>query len=205
VTHDKFALAKQYDFGPDDITSYDIEKREATPTDETANVPSSIAATTREIRMQGYKAGVTPSGDIIMQKYGNINWRDIDFLGLQLQRFTGDTETLVRWANQISEYVKSVNPNTVIFVQLTFRQASNCYDPNETPALSEDCIVDVKQSINKLEYSLSRLAEVKTVDGYIISYLPTDATSWPRNYCPQELCNPANFDRILTYIESIRR
>lgn len=203
VTGIKFAIAKQYNFGPDDVIVYDIEDWPATPSEESADVVGSIDAVMKAIRDQGYKAGVTPDYNMIVQNYKQIDWQNVDLLGMQIQRFTGDTERLVKWANEISEYVKSVNPNTEVFAQVTFRQASNCYSWNERPAVDPNCNVDVEQSLGRLEHSISEVAKIKTVDGFIVSYLPTDVTSIPRTPCPPELCNPRNLDRILSHIEDI--
>jgi hypothetical protein len=197
ITKNKFRIAKDYQFNSSDIVVYDIENRSTTPRYEKMDPVSSISQVMQTIRWEGYKAGITPDYEFITTYYKEIEWKNVDFLGIQIQRFTNNYELLLKWAAEISSFVKSKNPNTEVFIQLSFRHASNCYDSENNRGVDNACKIDVYKTLQVLKQNLSALAQLHTVDGFIISY--------PRHLCPAELCTPTNLDEIMVHIENIQR
>jgi uncharacterized phage-like protein YoqJ len=197
ITKNKFQIAQDYHFDSNDIIVYDIENRPSTPRYEKMDPVSSISKVMQSIRSQGYKAGVTPDYEFITTYYKKIEWENVDFLGIQIQRFTNNYELLLKWAAEISAFVKAKNPNIEVFVQLSFRHASNCYDSEGNHRMDNACKVDVDETMRVLKENLSAVAQLETVDGFIISY--------PNYSCPTELCTPSNLDMIMTHIENIKR
>jgi hypothetical protein len=195
IIKNKFQITKGYHFDSNDIVVYDIENRSSTPRYERLDPVSSISKVMQTIRMEGYKAGVTPDYEFISTYYKEIEWENVDFLGIQIQRFTNNYELLLKWAAEISAFVKSKNPDIEVFVQLSFRHANNCYDSEGSLHLNKSCEVDVNETMRVLKENLSAVAQLETVDGFIISY--------PRDLCPDELCTPSNLDMIMTHLENI--
>jgi hypothetical protein len=197
IIKNRFQIAKYDHFDSNDIVVYDIENRSSTPRYEKSDPVSSISRVMETIRREGYKAGVTPDYEFITTYYKELEWENVDFLGIQIQRFSNNYELLLKWANEISAFVKSKNPNTEVFVQLSFRQASNCYHSEGNRGVDHACKVDPHETMRILKENLSAVAQLQTVDGFIISY--------PRHLCPSELCTPANLDEIMTHVENIGR
>lgn len=205
ITKNKFQVARNYHFDSNDIIVYDIENRPSTPKYERMDPVSSISKVMQTIRSQGYKAGVTPDYEFITTYYKEIEWQNVDFLGIQIQRFSNNYELLLKWAAEISIFVKAKNPDIEVFVQLSFRHASNCYDSEGNGRVDNTCEIDVYETMRVLKENLNAVARLETVDGFIISYLPNDHTSKPKYPCPAELCTPSNLDNIMTHIENIKR
>src|SRR5919108_1713106 len=206
ITKNKFQIARDYHFDSNDIIVYDIENRPSTPKYERMDPVSSISKVMQTIRSQGYKAGVTPDYEFITTYYKEIEWQYVDFLGIQIQRFSNNYELLLKWAAEISTFVKAKNPDIEVFVQLSFRHASNCYYYSEGNGhVDNTCEIDAYETMRVLKENLNAVARLKTVDGFIISYLPNDHTSKPKYPCTAELCTPSNLDNIMTHIENIKR
>ena len=166
---------------------------------------SSISKVMETIRFEGYKAGLTPDYQFITNYYKEIEWQDVDFLGIQLQRFSNNYELLLKWAAEISAFVKAKNPDIEVFVQLSFRHASNCYDSEGNRRVHNTCEIDAYETMRALKENLNAVARLKTVDGFIISYLPKEHISKSKYLCAAELCTPSNLDMIMTHIENIKR
>jgi hypothetical protein len=83
---------------------------------------------------------------MLMDNYKKINWTEIDFLGMQLQRFSQDVPEYSGLAKEISSFVRCKNPNIEIFTQLSFRFT----DAND--------MIRVIESVKDI------------VDGFIIAY-----------------------------------
>jgi hypothetical protein len=195
IIKNKFQIAQAYHFDSKDIIVYDIENSLSTPRYEKMDPVSSISKVMQTIRWEGYKSGVTPDYEFITTYYKEIEWKNVDFLGIQIQRFTNNYELLLKWAAEISAFVKAKNPDIEVFVQLSFRHASNCYDSEGSHRVDKTCEVDVYETMRVLKENLSAVAQLETVDGFIISY--------PRYLCSAELCTPSNLDMIITHIENI--
>jgi hypothetical protein len=52
---------------------------------------------------------------MLMDNYKKINWTEIDFLGMQLQRFSQDVPEYSGLAKEISSFVRCKNPIIEIF------------------------------------------------------------------------------------------
>lgn len=174
----KFNQAREeLDFDENDIINLDDE--------ETLNVDIYnfyVGKSSEVVRGHGYKFGLTPSGDYTLKNYQTLDYSKIDWFGIQLQRFSNDKEKSYEWSKRISEYAKSKNPNIEIFVQVSLRQA---------------------ETIFNLEETISEIAKIDTIDGYIITYMPDDHTNSPTHPCDSSICNGQNLDRVLDYIEGL--
>ena len=201
----KFQIAEDYHFDSNDIIVYDIENRSSTPRYERMDPVSSISKAMETIRFEGYKAGLTPDYQFITNYYKEIKWQDVDFLGIQLQRFSNNYELILKWAAEISAFVKAKNPDIEVFVQLSFRHASNCYDSEGNPRVDNSCEINVYETMRVLKENLNAVARLETVDGFIISYLPKEHINKSKYPCPAELCTSLNLDMIMTHIENIER
>jgi hypothetical protein len=104
-----------------DIIVYDIEQWEKTPELERADPSLSISKGAGIVHQAGYRYGITPDAITLMDNYKKINWTEIDFLGMQLQRFSQDVTKYSSIAKEISTFVRSKNPDVEIFSQLSFR------------------------------------------------------------------------------------
>jgi hypothetical protein len=104
-----------------DIIVYDIEQWEKTPELERADPSRSISKGAGIVHQAGYRYGITPDAVTLMDNYKKINWTEIDFLGMQLQRFSQNVTEYSSIAKEISTFVRSKNPDVEIFSQLSFR------------------------------------------------------------------------------------
>lgn len=215
VTTTKFDQAKQWGFSGKDVIVYDIEEWENTPTDEQDDPATAISKTMLAIRNEGYKSGVTPGSEMLKDHYRDIDWSNVDFVGIQYQRYSGDAAKMFEETKPVSDYIKSVNPDAEVFVQVSFRQASNCYDwrhnsiqPIDDPANygrtqgNEDCVVDAEKSMQRLEGTMRELAKIDSIDGYIVTYMPADETDTPTYPQPTALTHE-HLDRILDMLEKV--
>jgi hypothetical protein len=82
-----------------------------------------------------------------------------------------------------------------VLVQLSFRHASNCYCSEGNRPVNNACKIDVYETMWVLKENPSAVAQLKIVDGFIISY--------PKYSCPAELCTSSNLDMIMRHIENI--
>jgi hypothetical protein len=107
-----------------DVIVYDIEKWENTPESERIAPLVSISKGARIVHEAGYRYGITPDAPTLIDNYKKINWTEIDFLNMQLQRFSQNITEYSSIANEISSFVRSENPNIEVFTQLSFRSAN---------------------------------------------------------------------------------
>ncbi|MDQ4067410.1 MAG: hypothetical protein M3114_07470 [Thermoproteota archaeon] len=99
------------------------------------------------IRSQGYKACVTPDYKLITIYYKEIEWQNLDFLGIQIQRFANNCELLLKWIAEISAFAKAKIPEIEVLVQLSFRHASNCYGSEGNRPVNNACKIDVYETM----------------------------------------------------------
>ena len=100
---------------------YDIEHWERTPESERADPLLSISRGADSVHEAGFRYGITPDADMLIDNYRKINWTEIDFLGMQLQRFSQNAEEYSSLAEEIASFARCKNPNIEIFTQLSFR------------------------------------------------------------------------------------
>jgi hypothetical protein len=150
------ALAySKYQYSNVTFIVYDIEHWSKTPTIEQQNSVESISYIGQRIHANSLKYGVTPDASFLLENYDEIDWKQIDFLGMQLQRFSQNISQFSTYVHQVSKYVKDANPSTQVFVQLSFK------------------FTEVEEMIEAID--LVR----PWVDGYIISYLPSSSNCLP--------------------------
>lgn len=220
----KFDQAEEWGFDKDDVLLYNIERWETTPEEEQRSPVESIDKTMLAIKEMGYKPGIAPSLEILQEHYKDIKWENVGFANLQFQRYSGFPEKVYGNVKELTDFIKSKNPVSEIFVQLDFREANNCYDPNKNSIRpwddpknfgktegNENCAIDVERSLKRLEDTISQVSKIKNVDGIMVTYMPhVPGDKWqnPTFPCPTQICipnNPINLERILTFIQKLPR
>jgi len=158
--------------------AYDFEHWDKTPQSERTDIPYTVSKGADMVHKAGFKFGIIPDFQYLLENYRKIDWSKVDFLGMQLQRFAQEPKEYFLTAKDISTFVKSKNPSTEIFTQLSFRFA----DADNINAITKE----VK----------------KTVDGFIISYRTnTDNIS---ESCLSQ-CTPDDLDAVLANIRNLRK
>lgn len=140
---DAINIDRHYDLN---MIVYDIERWERTPELESADPSRSISKGSDIVHEEGYRYGITPDAVMLMDNYKKINWTKIDFLGMQLQRFSQNVDEYSRIAKEISSFARCKNPNIEIFTQLSFR------------------VTDANDMVRVIE----RVKDL--VDGFVIAY-----------------------------------
>jgi hypothetical protein len=155
--------------------SYDIEHWERTPESERVDPLLSISRGAGIVHEAGFSYGITPDAEMLIDNYKTINWSEIDFLGMQLQRFSQNIEEYSGLANEIASFAKCKNPNIEIFTQLSFR------------------LTDANDMINIIDNVHD------TVDGFIIAY----DTNTREDSCISG-CSPSQLNSVLNRINELR-
>jgi hypothetical protein len=158
---------------------YDIEEWDKTTRLEKEYPVIAISNGSHAVHAAGFKYGITPDAPTLLDNYRNINWTEIDFLGMQLQRFSDNTTEYSNYAREISEHVRSQNPEIEIFAQLSFRFTS-----------TGDMITAIESA---KDY----------VDGYIIAYLPDPDGDGIVDSCAAT-CTPEDLDQVLNTINALK-
>jgi hypothetical protein len=157
---------------------YDIENWDRTALEERENPVLAISNGSRIAHAAGFKYGITPDAPFLLNNYMKIDWTEVDFLGMQLQRFSGNVTEYSNYAKQISEHVRSQNPEIEIFAQLSFRFTS-----------TNDMIAAIEGSKD-------------FVDGYVVAYLPDPDGDGISDTCITT-CTPGDLDRVLKTINAL--
>ena len=155
--------------------SYDIEHWERTPESERVDPLLSISRGAGIVHEAGFSYGITPDAEMLIDNYKRINWSEIDFLGMQLQRFSQNIEEYSSLANEIASFAKCKNPNIEIFTQLSFR------------------LTDANDMINIID----NVHDI--VDGFIIAY----DTNTKADSCISG-CSPSQLNSVLNRINELR-
>lgn len=154
---------------------YDIEQWERTPELERMNPLLSISRGAGIVHEAGYRYGITPDAEMLTDNYKKINWTEIDFLGMQLQRFSQNVPEYSGLAKEIASFARCKNPNIEIFTQLSFRLT----DAND--------MIKVIESVKDI------------VDGFIIAY----DTNTRADSCIGS-CTPNQLNLVLDKINRLR-
>ncbi len=155
--------------------SYDIEHWERTPESERLDPLLSISRGAGIVHEAGFSYGITPDAEMLIDNYKRINWSEIDFLGMQLQRFSQNIEEYSSLANEVASFAKCKNPNIEIFTQLSFR------------------LTDANDMINIID----NVHDI--VDGFIIAY----DTNTRADSCISG-CSPSQLNSVLNRINELR-
>ena len=164
-------IDRHYDL---DVIAYDIEQWERTPESERIDPLLSISRGADVVHEAGYRFGITPDAEMLLANYKKINWTEIDFLGMQLQRFSENIQEYSSLANEIASFARCKNPNIEIFTQLSFR------------------FTDASDMIKVVE----RVKD--TVDGFIIAY----DTNNRADSCISG-CSPRQLNQVLNRINEL--
>jgi hypothetical protein len=111
-------IGQHYDLN---VIVYNIEQWEKTPKLERAHPLLSIRKGAASAHEAGYRYGIAPDALTLIDNYKIINWKEIDFLDMQLQRFSQNLTEYSSIASEISSFVRSKNADIEIFTQLSFR------------------------------------------------------------------------------------
>lgn len=141
---------------------YDIEGWDQTPQAEKDRPADSISVGSNQIRGHGLKYGITPDADMLTENYQEINWTQVDFLTMQLQRYSQNITEFRNITETISNHVREKNDSIEIYVQLSFR------------------FTDADQMIDAIDIVSP------WVDGYMIAYLP-EGSGCPTDCSPEAL------------------
>lgn len=158
---------------------YDIENWDKTTRLEKENPVIAISNGSRIVHAAGFKYGITPDAPTLLNNYKEINWTEIDFLGMQLQRFSDNVTEYSNYAKQISDYVRSQNPDIEIFAQVSFRLTG-----------TGDMIAAIESTKD-------------FVDGYVIAYLPDPDGDGISDSCAAT-CTPEDLDEVLKTINALK-
>ena len=150
---------------------YNIESWELTPENEKRDPIDSITKGSDIVHSAGFLYGVAPDANYLFENYKEIDWRNVDFVTMQLQKFSQNITQYSGFAKDIGGFIKAVNPNIKVFAQLSFRYT----DADET--------IRAVNAVRGL------------VDGVNIVYLP----GTERNLCFPH-CTPENLDKVLSEI-----
>jgi hypothetical protein len=161
-----------------DVVAYDIEHWPRTPPEEKNDPVASIREGASIVHGYGYRYGITPDARYLLENYKTIEWKEIDFVALQFQRFSNNKEQFINYTRDVSSYIKSINPATEIFVQVSFRYT------------------DANQMIQIIEDTPNRW-----VDGILIVYLPNSNDSSADVCSPR--CNPEALESVLHRINTL--
>lgn len=155
--------------------TYDVEHWPNTPESERRHLIGSVEQGATAVHTSGYKYGITPDATYLIDNYKKIKWQDVDFVGMQLQRFSQNLEIFTNYTKNIASFIRSENPHTEIFVQLSCR------------------FTDAEQTIKAIE-------SVKdSIDGVIFAYVPNSSDPISKMNC-----TPQNLDKVIGSIVEIR-
>jgi Ni,Fe-hydrogenase maturation factor len=170
-------FAGQYN-NTDPIIVYDIEHWSRTPLEERVTPVRSIMEGADIVHEAGFKYGVAPDADYLLDRYKEINWKKIDFVDMQLQRYSQDPETYAAYTEQVGSFIKSKNPQIELFVQISLGRA------------------DYQESIKLLQLVSD------AVDGIFIVYIPESGLA--SNRYPSEQVAERTLDELLDEIDKIK-
>jgi hypothetical protein len=153
---------------------YDIEDWEKTPATERMDPSVSISKGAGIVHRAGFSYGITPDARTLIDNYKRINWTEVDFLGMQLQRFSQDLPEYSSLAKEIANFARCKNPNIEVFTQLSFRFTD-----------AED-MIKVIENVKSL------------VDGFIIAY----DTNNRADSCVSQ-CSPDDLNLVLRRINEL--
>jgi len=163
------------------VILYDFEQWEKTPIAELKDIPSSVNKGSDAIHKAGYKFGIIPDSELLLENYKNIDWSRVDFVGLQLQKYTQDPREYSNLAREVSAYAKSMNPSLQVFGQLSFRFGN-----------STDMIKTIKEAN-------------EAVDGFIISYKTSGNNNNNTSESCYSQCTVEDFGNVIAAIKKLRQ
>jgi hypothetical protein len=159
-----------------DFVVYDPEHWNLTPESEKSNIPGSVNVAADLVRSAGYKYGITPDRAYLLDNYQKIDWHKIDYLNLQLQRETANTQDFSGFTadvKKVTDFARLENPNILVFAQLSFR-----FTDSSNMIRAIDAISD-------------------SVNGFVIAYLPSGAI-------PCKYCSLDGLEAVLDHIYQMR-
>lgn len=167
-------LARQHNYT--DLIVYDIEHWSQTPSEEKERPVFSMMQPADMIHEEGLKYGLAPDADYLHSHYKSITWSKIDFVDMQLQRYSDDPERFANYTKIIGSFIKSQNPEIELFVQISLGRS----DSDEASRL------------------ISSVGDM--VDGIFIAYIPESSLA-AEKYPSEDHAEEA-LDEVLNEIET---
>jgi len=106
---------------PIEYVAYDNEPKNGALSTPTIEVNDPVYYTNQAaalVHNAGLKFGATPSRDLLLAEYKGVDWTQVDLLVIQAQRITTSVARFNDLVIPVATHVKSINPNTLIFVQV---------------------------------------------------------------------------------------
>ncbi|HXX05430.1 MAG TPA: hypothetical protein VEJ68_01265 [Candidatus Bathyarchaeia archaeon] len=100
--------------------AYDNEKNNgnlSTPSTELLDPSASTNEAASLAKQAGLGFAAEPTHDLLMQEYKGVDWAKVDFMVMQMQHYTTNDASFISDVTTVSDWIKSKNPNTIIFVQ----------------------------------------------------------------------------------------
>ncbi len=101
--------------------AYDNEANNAnlsSPPTELSDPAGSTNQAATLVKQAGLKFAAEPTFQLLMQEYQGVDWSKVDVLVMQTQKVTANDGTFVSDVTSVSNWVKSKNPDTLVFVQV---------------------------------------------------------------------------------------
>ena len=115
-----------------DAILYDIEGWCWTPTTERNNFVSSLDTEAQIAHTNGFRSGMQPTHDLLLQNYKQVHFANVDFLLIQFQKYlttsqSGYTQIDPNYYTQVQDIIntaKAQNPHITIFLQFNLYWSS---------------------------------------------------------------------------------
>lgn len=117
----KAAIAIAKIHGNVKYVAYDNEKGNenlSTPPSELVDPAASTNQAASLVKQAGLGFSAQPTRALLMEEYKGVDWTKVDFMVMQMQKFTKDDVSFISDVTTVSDWIKSKNPNTIVFVQV---------------------------------------------------------------------------------------
>ncbi len=104
-----------------DCIDYDNEQNNgafSSPSIEVSNPAASTNQAATLVKQAGLKFGAEPTFSLLKGEYQGVDWTNVDLVVMQTQGFKGSDSSFTSIVTTISDWIKSKNPNTLVFVQV---------------------------------------------------------------------------------------
>ncbi len=106
---------------PIEYVAYDNEPKNGALSTPTIEVNDPVYYTNQAavlVHNAGIKFGAAPSRGLLLAEYNGVDWKQVDLLIIQAQRVTTSVSRFNDLVIPVATHVQSINPNTLLFVQV---------------------------------------------------------------------------------------
>jgi len=117
----KAAIETAKTYGNIKYIAYDNERGNenlSTPAGELVDPAASTNIAASLVKLAGLGFSAQPTHAILMEEYKGVDWTKVDFMLMQMQKFTKGDSSFISDVTTVSNWIKSKSPNTIIFVQV---------------------------------------------------------------------------------------